>query len=352
MPRTVLQGRASHKLRSLAMLLGTALGVIARRVVGRPRVKGWSIGFEIGTVFFRRQFNRAFAVGDIVVGRAYFDSLYSVVEADPAVDIRAGEEGQPLGRWVVPRGAHSTVTMLYLHGGGYTFDAAVTRHFVAMLADWTQIPIFAPTYRLTPEHPHPAQPEDAVAAYRLLLELGTDPRSLVVCGDSAGGHLALMLLATLPSLGLPQPAICIGLSPWTDIGVRGDSQFGNDPYDMVQGYQTIQFGQWLRGRTGLTEAELSPIHQDFRGAAPIYLQAGGKEILVDMIRDFAHVLAAAGSAVRLDVWENMVHEFHAYGDTLPESSEAIRALREAIAWATIGTPTTVPTTGHREVDSF
>lgn len=224
--------------------------------------------------------------------------------------------------------------MLYLHGGGYTFHAAVTQHFIAMLAQMLQVPIFSVDYRLTPEHPHPAQIEDALAAFRFLIGKGTDPGSLVVCGDSAGGHLALMTLVGLREAGLPQPALAIALSPWTDIGRRGESQFGHDRYDMVQGYQTLRFAQWLKGGGDYTDAELSPMGQDFRGVAPIYLQAGGKEILVDMIRDFACHARDQGAAVRLDVWEHMTHEFHAYGDTLEESRQAIACLRAALDWVT------------------
>lgn len=351
MPRTVVQGRASHKARSVATLWWTAISVLARRAVRRPLVKEWGIEYEIATLFYRRQFDRALAVDDIVEGRAYFDSLYTVVEQDPDVDVLSSEPGQPSGTWFRPRTATSPITMLYFHGGGYAFDAAVSRHFIAQLASWTGMPIFAPAYRLTPEHPHPAQLDDGVAAYRWLLEQGTDPSAIVVSGDSAGGHLVLMLLSVLNEQSLPQPAIGIALSPWTDIGERGDSQFGHDRYDMVQGYQTIRYGRWLRGDTSFTEAELSPIARDFRGSAPIYLQAGGKEILVDMIRDFAHLLVEQGVPVRLDVWAHMVHEFHAYGHTLPESSEAIECIGRAIAWATAGSrPVAFRSGAYTEID--
>ncbi|XOT94735.1 alpha/beta hydrolase fold domain-containing protein, partial [Alcaligenes pakistanensis] len=63
---------------------------------------------------------------------------------------------------------------------------------------------------------------------------------IVLAGDSAGGHLVLMTLVGLRQAGLPQPALALALSPWTDIGRRGASQFGHDRYDMVQGYQTLQ----------------------------------------------------------------------------------------------------------------
>ena len=174
----------------------------------------------------------------------------------------------------------------------------------------------------------------------------------MVGGDSAGGHLALMLLAKLPAVGLPQPALAIALSPWTDIGRRGESQFGNDRYDMVQGYQTLQYGAWLKAGTNCSDADLSPTHQRYRDAAPVYLQAGGKEILVDMIRDFAGSLQQQGARVRLDVWPDMTHEFHAYGHTLPQSRQAIDLLRAAMAWATDAGGSNFTSCAQTEIDAL
>ncbi len=354
MPKTILQGRFSHKARSVATILLCSARVLARRAVGRPLVREWPIPFEIGNLFWRAQFNHALALPDIAEGRAYFDSYVPVVEADPAVDIRPSQAGEPPGHWFIPRDRRGTATMLYFHGGGYTFYAAVTRHFIAMLAAWLGIPVFAPDYRLTPEHPHPAQLEDALAAYRFMLGRGTDPARLVVGGDSAGGHLVLMTLSRLAAEGLPQPALGIGLSPWTDVGRRGASQFGHDRYDLVQGYMTLRFAAWLKGAGGFGDAELSPIAQDFRDTAPLYLQAGGKEILVDMVRDFARTARGQGTRVRLDVWEHMTHEFHAHGHTHPDSREALDRLAAAIRWATEppGTAGSFPAIPQTEVDGL
>lgn len=334
MPKTVARGRFSHKLRSLATLAAVAAKVLARRAAGRPLVAAWPAIVEVGTLFWRAQFNHAFALRDIAESRAYFDSLYTAPDVAPAVDIRPSAPGEPRGDWFVPRARKSEATMLYFHGGGYAFYAAVTRQFIALLADTLGIAIFAPDYRLTPEHPHPAQLDDGLAAYAFLLRQGLAPNRLVLCGDSAGGHLVLMALAGLRAVGLPKPALAIGLSPWTDTGRRGASQFGNDRYDLVQGYMTLRFAAWLKGNTPYTDAELSPIRRDFRDLGPIYLQAGGKEILADMIRDFARTVQAQGGQVRLEVWEHMNHEFHAYGDELPESREALARIGEAIRWAT------------------
>lgn len=352
MAKTILQGRLSHRLRSLATLTGTTADVVARRAIGQPLVPEWDISFEIGTLFVRRQFNHAFAMADIADARAYFDSLYMVVEPHLSVDVHPAGPNEPAGDWFLPHGPRSAQTMLYLHGGGYAYYAAVSRHFIAMLAQKLQVAIFAPNYRLTPEHPHPAQLDDGLAAYRYLLQFGVEPRNLVVGGDSAGGHLTLMLVASLTAAGLPQPAMALALSPWTDIGRRGESQFGNDRYDMVQGYQTLQYGAWLKGDTGLDDKALSPIHQDYDKACPIYIQAGGKEILVDMIRDFARTLARHSARVRLDVWEHMTHEFHAYGDTLLESRQALAALRAALVWAITRDARAFAVTEHTEVEQL
>lgn len=333
MPRILLQGRRTHQLRSLHALLRTCADVLWRRALRRPLVREWSASFEIGTLFYRRQFDRAFALPDIAQGRAYFDSLCTVAEPNEGVEVRPAAPGEPRGDWFLPRDAQQEATLLYFHGGGYAFHAAVSRHFVAMLARLLRVRIFALDYRLTPEHPHPAQVDDALAACRHLLASGQSPSRLVLAGDSAGGHLALMTLVRLREAGLPQPALALALSPWTDVGRGGAGVFANDRYDMVQGYQTAQYASWLRGGAALSDEELSPIAQDLRGLAPIYLQAGEKEILVDQIRDFARIAARQGARVRLDVWPHMTHEFHAYGSTLSESRDAVARLRQAIDWA-------------------
>ena len=134
------------------------------------------------------------------------------------------------------------------------------------------------------------------------------------------------------------------------VGRRGWSQFGNDRYDMVQGYMTLKFAEWLRRDTEFTDRQLSPIYQDFRDLGPIYLQAGGKEILVDMTRDFANAVREQGGQVRLDVWEHMNHEFQAYGEHLPESREALARVRLAVDWA-LNPTRPFPTAGCTEVDT-
>ena len=330
MPVMISQGKLSHRLRSWRALLRVVFTVAIRRKLGRSLCPAWTRDTEIGVLYWRGQFNHAFALPDIKEGRAYFDSLLTFTDEVFDVERRPTPPGAPRGLWHLPKIRQRDVTLLYLHGGGYAFHSDVSRRFADMLAHELGADLFAPDYRLTPEHPHPAQLKDGIAAYRHLLDQGVDPGRLVMIGDSAGGHLVLMLLIAAREAGLPQPALAIGLCPWTDIGARGESFYGNDCYDLVQGYMAKRFGEWLVGETWATREELSPIFQDLRGLAPLYLQCGEKEVLRDMIRDFADVARGQGADVLLDEWPNMTHNFQANGRTLPESAEALQRMAEEI----------------------
>lgn len=327
----VNQGPLRDRLGSWGALIGAACTAIGRRALHGPLAPGWSLDFEIGNLFWRTQFRRAMAMADFSRGRTYFDSLQTRTDEIYDVVRESAPPGAPKGDWIIPAAPRSAATVLYLHGGGYAFHAAITRRFADMLAALLGARLFAPDYRLTPEHPHPAQQEDALAAYRYLLSQGIDPQQLVVIGDSAGGHLTLMTLAALRAAGLPQPALAVGLCPWTDIGARGASLTANDRYDLVQGWMAVRFGEWLVGSTGLSREALSPMGQDFTGLAPLYLQGRGREVLIDMIRDFARTVAGQGRQVMLDVWPQMTHEFQAHGLTRPESAEAISRIASAVA---------------------
>ena len=126
--------------------------------------------------------------------------------------------------------------------------ALVVLGLIALAALSLPARTFALDYRLTPEHPFPAQLEDAVAAYRWLLDAGVSPRQLILMGDSAGANLTLALLLKLRDLGWPLPAGAVALCPWTDVGhtvspVSAMAQ--NDPFDFPQRRMVLRWAGWL-----------------------------------------------------------------------------------------------------------
>ncbi|MBL8710449.1 MAG: alpha/beta hydrolase fold domain-containing protein, partial [Rhodospirillaceae bacterium] len=118
---------------------------------------------------------------------------------------------------VTPRETRGGNAVLYLFGGGYVQgspeeDLCIT----ATIAHETGYRVYAPYYRLAPEHPYPAALDDARAVYRALLETH-DAAALTVMGESAGAGLALSLMIALAQDGLALPGRLALLSPWSDL---------------------------------------------------------------------------------------------------------------------------------------
>jgi acetyl esterase/lipase len=326
-----LHGGFRHKLRSVLNLIRATEQVCRRRIVGKSPFPDWPWDIETWVLFTRMQIQHAFSLNAIVEAREYIDSLvFDPLDPFEGEILPAAASTPVRGKWFIPSGAAPDRVTLYFHGGGYAYYTKSQEPLIANIAQAAGTRTFALDYRLAPEHPHPAQLDDALAAYRWLLAAGNPPGRIVLAGDSAGGHLALMTLVALREADLPQPALVIGLCPWTDIGNRGRSLFENDRYDWIQGYQALKFGEWFKGDSGLSDEALSPIYSDYEGLVPIYLQAGGQEILVDMIREFAAIAEQQGAEVTLDIWENMVHDFQGFGGYLRESREALERISSVV----------------------
>ncbi len=330
MPAINFSGPLRLRLSSFFALNRIAIGTYAGRALGRRIEPTWDVNLEIGVRFMRHQFTRAMSVASIAEGRLILDSLQTETPDEYAVDCTY--QASPKGTWFVPRHQSSRATILYFHGGGYAFHGAMSIRFAAMLAHHIGAPVFAPDYRLTPEHPHPAQTDDARAAWEFIIEQ-KPAEEIIVVGDSAGGHMMLTLLRQLKDQGHEQPALGIGMCPWTDIGERGKSLHGNDQYDLVQGWMAVRFGHWLDPNGQFGRTELSPISYDYTGLAPLYLQAGGREILFDMIFDFAEKQANSGADILLDIWPNMPHDFQLLDSTQTASTEALNRIKAAVHFA-------------------
>ena len=325
MARLKFQGRLDLRIVSFAKLSGIAIVTWFRHLMGKEITEDWDWMTETGVRFWRQQFTKAMRQGDMAYGRAVFDSLLTMTDDRYDVVVTPDTDGT----WITPANIETRITLLYFHGGGYTFNGPVSERFASMLAHRVGARVYMPIYRLTPEHSHPAQSEDAFSAWQRLNE-NTPAEEIVVIGDSAGGHMALMLLQDLKQLRMRQPALCIALCPWTDIGERGRSLFENDLYDLVQGWMAVQFGEWLDPDQAFGQEALSPISKNYAGLAPIYMQAGGREILRDMIIDFARVQADQGADIMLDVWDDMAHNFQAHDTEKQSSTEALQRIRTAV----------------------
>ncbi len=214
--------------------------------------------------------------------------------------------------------------MLYLHGGAFMIGSPAThRSITAGLAARAGMSVCVPDYRLAPEHPYPAAPDDCLAVYRGLLEMGYAPAQICIGGDSAGGNLTLVTALRIRDLGLPLPAALVCFSPVTDFSSEalhvppaGDPLI--NPLWMAQArvaYCPPPIDLHLPG--------VSPLNADLAGLPPVLLQVGEDEVLRDDSLRFAERARVAGVTVRLERYEGLWHVFQAHAGLLRAADLAL-----------------------------
>ncbi len=256
----------------------------------------------------------------------------------PVTDAPATYTASVGGEWLLPPGSAipgsagwiaqaDAPTILYLHGGGYCFCSVTThRPLVKALALATNMRTFTLEYRLAPEHPFPAAIEDALMAYRALLDLGIPPARIAVAGDSAGGGLTLAMTIAARDLGWPMPGALYLLSPWTDLAATGESMVSNSQTDaMFSGGVDNGSSRRYLGDVLPTQPLASPLYADLHGLPPICVQASNSEVLRDDATRLADRASAAGGQVDLRLWEDMPHVWQLYAPYVPEAQSAIDA---------------------------
>ena len=129
------------------------------------------------------------------------------------------------GEWLSPRKSLRNKAILYLHGGSFIAGSLKShRSLAAHICKVSETPVLLIDYRLAPENPFPAALEDAILAYKWLInKKQINPDKVIIAGDSAGGTLTLSTLIKLRDEGLPLPAAGICLSPCTDLAITGES---------------------------------------------------------------------------------------------------------------------------------
>jgi monoterpene epsilon-lactone hydrolase len=217
--------------------------------------------------------------------------------------------------------------VLYLHGGGYVLGSLNTHaELMGRIAKACRAPVLGVDYRLAPEHPYPAAVEDAVASYDRLLANGIAAEQVVIAGDSAGGGLTLACLLALKTQGKPQPAGVMLLSPWTDLTGSGDSTQTRAELDpMVSADLLSPMAALYHAATAVNDPHVSPLFGDFSGLAPMLIQVGDHEVLLDDSVRLAERARNQGVSVELEIYDEAFHVFQSLGD-LPESQDALASM--------------------------
>ncbi len=238
--------------------------------------------------------------------------------------------------WVTPNGTTDlNKVVMYLHGGGYVIGSILSHaRLVGHIAKAAGVRGLNVDYRLAPEAPHPAAVTDAVTAYRWLLDQGIAADKIVIAGDSAGGGLTIAALLAIRDQGLAHPVAAVALSPWIDLEGTGESMTSRAHVDLIVDGPALKVmaDMFLNGQSP-HDPLAAPLHADFTGLPPIYIQVGDEETLLDDSSRLAERAGAAGVDIRIDVFPEMQHVFQMSVGNLPEADEAVAKIGDYISQA-------------------
>jgi epsilon-lactone hydrolase len=229
--------------------------------------------------------------------------------------------------WTTTPNDARDAALLYLHGGGFVIGSLDShRHLVAEAGRACGIAGLALAYRLAPEHPFPAAVEDALAGYRFLLGRGIAPGRIAIGGDSAGGGLVVSTMLAIRDAGLAQPACGWCISPWVDMEAIGETMSSRAAADpTVQRAGLLDMAQLYLNGADSRAPLAAPIHADLKGLAPLMIQVGACETLLDDALRLAGAAGAADVRVDLQIWPEMIHVWHLFHPELQAGVKAIKS---------------------------
>lgn len=250
------------------------------------------------------------------VQRRRYDALSALTR--PPWATRVAPEtvaGIPCER-VTARAADPTRCVVHVHGGGFCIGSPrAYRSFAGWLSRATGVSVVLPAYRLAPEHPYPAAPDDATAVWRELAD-----QAAGLSGDSAGGHLAIEVALRMRDGGGPMPAALVLISPAVTLGA--DRRAESDP-----ARRDIMLRPDWSERCEAAYAPAPEVRDlaavDLNGLPRTLVVAGTDELLLRDADQFSGAARAAGVDVTDIRGSGMWHVYPTQAGTCREADDAV-----------------------------
>ena len=260
--------------------------------------------------------------------REFADNLSSDLVTDTQF-IKTIANGVPC-EWAIAPDANPRHRIVFMHGGAFIFGSPRGhRKMTDQLSRLSKAAVLSVDYRLQPACGRKSCIEDVQQAYLWALENGPDIGTeneqhgldfLMVAGDSAGGNLALILSSWSQHNAPRRPDGVIGFSPSIDQTMASPTLHKNRNSDKMlgEGLGLLMSLPWpirrwvllILMRANPASPKVSPIFNNLADLPPTLLHASSTEMLLgDSIR-YANKAKAAGSDVRLQVWQNQIHDWH------------------------------------------
>jgi acetyl esterase/lipase len=216
--------------------------------------------------------------------------------------------------------------LVHVHGGAFVFGSGLAATSEAvLLADACKMPVLSVDYRMPPDHPFPAAPDDVLAVWKAVLK-DHDASRVVMGGTSAGGGLIMTTMLRCKAEGVPMPtALFIG-TPGCELSKTGDSVYTNAEIDHILGRYEGRIEACVKlyaAGHDLKEPLVSPIYGDLTGWPPTILITGTRDMLLSNTVRTHRKLRAAGVPADLHVFEGQSHADYLLAYPAPECREAL-----------------------------
>ena len=245
-------------------------------------------------------------------------------------------------RLYYPRSEGGLPLLVFFHGGGFVTGSLDTHDSpLRATANRCECIVVSVEYRLAPENPYPAAPEDAYSATKWIedhaTEIGGDPSRLAVGGDGAGGNLAAVVALMARDNGGPHLIFQTLIYPILNVTMLTKSWVvSHDPVLTADGMVSM-LSSYVPVNTDLEEAYLSPIYaKNFKGLPPTFITTGVDDPVRDEALAYATYLQRDGIPVVLS-YPNLMHNFFLMAGRLDAAQRSIdeigAALRQAFQMA-------------------
>jgi acetyl esterase/lipase len=221
---------------------------------------------------------------------------------------------------------------LFMHGGAFVCGGGLwAKALAALNSGRLGCTVFSVDYRMPPEYPFPAAPDDCLSAYEALLQ-EYPPGQIVIGGVSAGGNLAAVTALRIRDAGLPAPAGIVLLTPEVDLTESGDTFRTNELIDVVLKRGVAECNAVYANGRDLSDPYLSPLLGDLTRFPPTLVQAGTRDLFLSNAVLFHRKLRRSAIDADLHIWEAMPHG--GFGGDAPEDAEVHQEIRAFIAKVT------------------